>query len=592
MAGILAHLEDYSHAVVDGQEIACKKFQWAALRFLADLEKRGTWRWEFDEQCAEKYFQWMRLFKHEKGPLAGLTKEPVPYELFVYANIYGWIDGQTEARRFRRSYEQLARKQAKSQDKAIQALYEISAFGEPSAEAYVAATKKEQTRFVWGAAKWLYEHSDLLKESFTCKYDAELLQKVIKHKKSGSFFSRLSKDDGKKGDGSNPHFMILDEYHLHETTEYYDLATSGMKTRKNPLLSIITTAGFELNNPCYRVEYDYVSKIIDPNNPIENDRYFVAICELDRNDTDEKVIAPDGREIEPGGIIDDMQSDEAITKANPVTGADPTTRENIRIEVAEARDKPEKMRDVKTKTFNIWVNERSSGYMNMGKWGACAVEPDALHAMIGENTDRRCWVGLDLSAKIDLTSVALEFRSADEYYILSHSFMPEESYLARLGEDKVPYDVWRANSFLTVTSGAVVDYKAVVDYVVQLCKMHGYKTDEWCLDPWGAVQVSADLIEAGEKPIDVIQGIKTLSEPVKNFREMVYAGKVRYARNPLLTWSMGNVVTRQDHNLNFMLDKDKSKQRIDPAAAIINAHYRAMSAVVSTYAKRGLRSLS
>jgi phage terminase large subunit-like protein len=77
-----------------------------------------------------------------------------------------------------------------------------------------------------------------------------------------------------------------------------------MKTRSQPLLSIITTAGFELNNPCYRVEYDYVSKILDPNNPIENERYFVIICEAE---TDEE-----------GNLIDDIRSEAARIKANPV----------------------------------------------------------------------------------------------------------------------------------------------------------------------------------------------------------------------------------------------------------------------------------
>ena len=581
---LLKELIGYSKALLDDKIASCKRHKWAGLRFLSDLDKRGSWRWDFDEARAERYFQWMRLFKHRKGPLAGQIKEPCDYELFVYGNIYGWIDGKTENRRFRRTYEQLARKQAKSQDKAIQALYEISAFGEPSAEAYVAATKKEQTRFVWGEAKWLFENSDLLKDSFTCKFDQELLQKVIMHKKSGSFFSRLSKDDGKKGDGANPHFVILDEYHLHETTEYYDLGTSGMKTRANPLLSIITTAGFELNNPCYRVEYDYISKILDPNNPIENERYFAIVCELDRNETDQ-VIRVGDKEVEPGGIIDDMDTDEAIMKANPVTGNDPTTRENIRIEVAEAQDKPEKMRDVKTKTFNIWVNERASGYMNMAKWGFCQVKERPANL-------RSCYVGLDLSAKIDLTSVAFELPYDDKYYVYSHSFMPRETFLARMDSDKVPYDIWVENGFLTLTEGAVVDYRAVVQYAKETLIKNNWYAEVFCVDSWGALQISSDLKDDGFEVVEVIQGMKTLSEPTKNFREMVYSGRMSYEKSPVLTWAVGNAVTRKDHNGNIMLDKEKSTQRIDPLAALINAHTLAMTGLkTSVYNTRGMRSL-
>ena len=211
---ILLELIDYCHDVEDKKIIVCKKHIWACQRFLRDLERSeaGEFPYIFNPQMflplddggkedfypVDRYLDWMRLFKHRKGPLANQHKEPVIYEKFVYGNIYGWVHKDTKLRRFRRSYEQLARKNAKSQDKGIQALYEISALGELSAEAYVAATKKEQTRFVWGESDWLYKNS-ILRDSFTTKFDQELMQVIIKHKKSGSFFSRLSKDDKKTG---------------------------------------------------------------------------------------------------------------------------------------------------------------------------------------------------------------------------------------------------------------------------------------------------------------------------------------------------------------------------------------------------------
>ena len=212
MNSLRDYLKQYCDDVISDKIISCQKHKWACLRFLRDLEREGTdeFPWVFDEARANRYFDWMRLFKHSKGPLAGQQKEPVDYEYFVYSNIYGWVHRDTGLRRFRRSYEQLGRKNAKSQDKGIQSLYEISAFGEPMAEAYVAATKKADTRFVWGEASWLYKNSDFLKDKFVTKFDEELMQKVIRHKKSGSFFSRLSKDDKKTGDGTNPHFVVLD----------------------------------------------------------------------------------------------------------------------------------------------------------------------------------------------------------------------------------------------------------------------------------------------------------------------------------------------------------------------------------------------
>jgi phage terminase large subunit-like protein len=554
------------------------------MRFLRDLDRRGEWEWDFDESLAERYYSRMRLFKHTRGELVGRTKEPCDYELFVYGNVYGWIESGTGRRRFRKMYEQLARKNAKSQDKAIQALFEISAFGEPQAEAYVAATQKSQTRFVWEEAKLMYQGScnEVIRNAFTCKYDNAALQTVIKHVKSGSIFTRLSKDDKNIGDGANPHFGILDEYHLHQDDKYYNLLSSGMKTRQNPLLSIITTAGFELNNPCYRDEYDLVSGILNPDDPREDDRYFAMICELDRNDTPDTVVTEDGRRVEPGGYYYELETEEAIMMSNPVTGWSKTVRENILEETKMARLKPEKMRDVLTKTFNVWVQMRQMGYMDMGRWNACEASPEEVLKAIADKAAGRCFIGLDLSAKLDLTSAGFVFpwteNRAMRYAVLSHSFMPEDKYLENNGSDDVPYDVWKLQEYLTVTDGAVVDYEAVMDYIIKQCDAHKWKPAEICIDPFMATSLTNSLQNKGFIVADVRQGIVTLSEPTKALREAVYMKRLMHDGNPVLKWAVGNAITRADHNDNIMLDKKKAKQRIDPIAAVITAFQRAMIA--------------
>jgi phage terminase large subunit-like protein len=569
---ILEELIDYSHNVEDKKIIACQKHIWACQRFLRDIERIGSddFPYIFNPEMiingekdypVDRYFRWMRMFKHSKGPLEGQQKEPVDYEKFVYGNIYGWVHKDTYLRRFRRSYEQLARKNAKSQDKAIQALYEISAFGEPMAEAYIAATKKADTRHVWAEAEWLYKHSEYLQDSFTCKFEQGLQQVAIRHKKSGSFFLRLSKDDKKTGDGTNPQFVVLDEYHLHETTEYYDIATSGMKVRPQPLLSIITTAGFDLNHPCYAVEYNYVTQILDPNNPIENDRYFAIICEVD---TDEN-----------GTPIDDLTSETARLKSNPIIGNTVVGKESINIDLQEALDKPEKMRDVLTKTFNIWVNQRTAGYMNMDKWKTCGATKENPFPNVEEMA---CFPGIDLSATLDLTSVGFDIPlGGEQYAILSHSFMPEETYNKRLKEGRIPFDIWKKQGWITVTDGAEIDYHEVLKYILDNFDKYKWPKNEFCFDKAMATWLSHELETAGFKiPIEIYQGYRDLNEPTKDLRAKTYSGKIIHDNNPVLGWAMSNAIVRKSPNGSIMLDKDRAKEHIDPVAAIINAHNRAM----------------
>ena len=554
---ILQEIKSYCDDVLSGRILACQKHKWACLRFLNDLEKSEApeYPYKFCEQKAERFFTWMEMFCHTKGPLAGQPKIPEPIEKFIFGQIYGWVDKVTGYRRFRYVYYQVGRKNAKSQDLAVVGTYEMACMGEQCAEVLVAATKREQTKYVWEEAELIIRRCKKLnppiKDRFKVSYG------VIRHLKSDSTFSRMSEEDKKKGDGSNPQCGIIDEYHAHETDEYYNVLTSGMKTRVQPLLIIITTAGFDLNHPCYKDEYDYVAKILDPDNPIENDQYFALVCELDRD--------------EQGELTDDIKNEDVWVKANPINTKTPEGIASIRAELQVALDKPEKMRDFLTKSMNIWVNQRENGYMNMAKWAACkAVLPDL--------TGKSCYVGVDLSAKIDLTSVTFEFFFDDKYHIFSHSFIPEDTFRQKMKTERVPYDRWIAGGWITATPGPVVDYRKVLQYVLDKAEKQGWYIEEICIDPWGSVQIGKDFEDKGKTVVEIIQGIKTLSEPTKDFRDMVYLGRVVHDGNPVLAWAVGNAIAEQvDRNQNLILSKKKSKQRIDPIAATINAHVRAMT---------------
>lgn len=569
---VFERIKKYCDDCITGIIPACRKNVWACKRFLKDIDRIGTdesFPYIWDEEAAARYIDlWMPLFNHSKGPLAGKPKIAEPIECFIFGQLYGWRHREDGTRRFRIAYWQVARKNAKSQDMAIMGLYEMSLFGEPCAEVIVAATKRDQTKYVWGEADYIYRRAnkEKIQKAFRTSYGE------IRHEKSGSTFIRLSEDDKKKGDGANPQCGILDEYHAHESTEYYDLLTSGMKTRKQPLLFIISTAGFDLNNPCYKSEYLYASKILNPDIDVHNERYFALINELDKDDN--------------GQLIDNIRDERTWYKANPILAKTKEGRDSITAELKLAIDKPEKMRDFLTKTLNVWVNQRESGYMQVDRWVQCSnIIPD----MSGEF----CYVGVDLSAKNDLTSVAFEFFHDEKYVVLSHSFMPSERFTQKMQEDRTRYDLWEADGWLTVTPGASVDYRTVVQYVIDRAKGAGWNIEEICIDPWNKSQVQINFEEQGVKVSDIIQGIKTLSEPTKHFRDMVYQKRVIHDGSPVLTWAVGNAIADViDRNENILLSKKKSRERIDPIAAVINSHVRTMLAAQTTgYNNQGMRSL-
>lgn len=548
-------LEKYCHEIIE-DDYTCKKHKWACERFLRDREQElnnPEYPYRFDEKKAEKFFAWCRLFKHRKGVLRGEHIELSIIQKFITGNIFGWVVRETGYRRFNKMYWQVARKNAKSQTLALILLYLLFADGESAAECYCAATKSDQARIVYDEAEAMVRQC-LPKKAWKIAYHR------ITHVKSGSIMRAFSKDDRKLGDGYNPHGASIDEFHAHETTEMYDVLDSGMGARTQPLLCIITTAGFELNNPCYTIEYNLVYRILNPNIDYDLENYFAMVNELDKADD--------------GELIDSIHDEAVWRKCNPIICSYPEGIKYIRDKYKESLGVPEKMRNFLTKHMNTWVNMRECGYMDMEKWKASiGTFPDL--------TGEPVFVGFDLSAKIDLTSVAFVIVKDGKYYIRSHSFIPEETLRAKMKTDKVPYDFWAQDGLLTVTPGAVTDYRAVRDYAIEQIELNGWRLAEFCIDSWGAIQLSNDLIEKyGEtKVVEIIQGIKTLSEPTKDFRDMVYSHNVIHDGNAVLSWAMSNaIIDTPDRAENIILNKKKSIQRIDPVASIINAHARAMDA--------------
>jgi phage terminase large subunit-like protein len=572
----LKKLIDYSKDVINGEVVACEKHTWACLRFLSDVDRVKNdhdFEYEFDGDRAEQFSKWCGIFKHTKGVLAGENIELAPIGHFIFGNIYGWYSTKTGYRRFTKYYWQVARKNAKSQYISLQSAFELFVFPKKEvSEVYCAATKTEQANIVYNEAKAVIESCELLKKDKHYRTANKRLTRVS----NGSFMRPLSKDDAKRGDGLNPQFGAIDEYHAHETSEVLDILDSAQISRAEPLLGIITTAGFELNNPCYRVEYDLIEKILNPNKPTNVESYFVMVNELDRNNSDEPIVV-NGKTINSGELIDDINDPNVWIKSNPIAASYDVGRDKIKKRLELALEAPEKMRDFMTKTMNVWVNERSFGYMNMDKWAFCGVERDKFTELLEKNTDKNCYVGLDLSAKLDLTSATFEFRGNDDkYYVCSHSFIPESKAIQKGRSDNVPYELWEKNGWLTVTPGDVVDYRYVKKYVMDRAEKNDWYVEEIDIDPYGATQLATDFQDDGIEVVEVRQGFQTLSEPTKDFRYMVYDKRVVHDNNPVLAWAMGNAVTRTNHNECIMLDKSKAKQRIDPAASTINAHVRAM----------------
>ena len=560
---ILAQLIKYSKNCISGKIISGRKHIWACERFLKDTEcmDNEEYPYYWDEDAAQNIVDWFALLHHSKGVLAGQPIILTDWQKFRLCQLYGWKNKETGYKRFKKSFTEVARKNAKSQEEAGVALYEISVMATKNQETYeyyTAGVKRDQSKIVFNEATLMLIGSPL-QEKFKVNRDS------ITHIRTGSFIKALSKDDGKSGDGTNPAGLILDEYHQHQTTEFYDLGL-GSNTKES-LLMIITTAGMDLTYPCYVTEYTYCSKVLNPNIDVWNEEYLIDICELDPEDYQN---------------IDNLDNEENWKKANPIRMTYKEGIEKIRGEYKIAKEIPEHMTAFLTKCMNIWVQAKENGYMDMSKWKACRVEELPVNTR-----GMSVYVGFDMSAKIDLTSVAFvipflsgEFDQTEKeivkYIVYSHSFVPNREKLAeRKAKDKVDYDAWERMGFLTVTDTPIVDQNAVMQYVLRTCAENEWQIETLCFDPANASKLMMDLSDEGYDVEEVFQSHKSLNESTQGFREQVYSGNIIYTYNPVLEFAMSNAVIRRNNGL-IKIDKDATTKRIDPVDAVLCAYKLAM----------------
>lgn len=558
------NIKKYAKNCISGEIISCKKHKWACERFLKDAEQfenNPDYPFYWSEESAQNIVDWFALLRHSKGVLAGQPIILTDWQKFRICQLYGWRRKKNGYRRFKKSFTEVARKNAKSQEEAGIALYEISVTATKNnevCEEYTAGVKRDQSKIVFNEAELMLRGSPL-RQKFDIKRDE------IKHAKTGSFIKALSKEDGKSGDGTNPAGLIIDEYHQHPTTEFYDLGL-GSNT-KELLLMIITTAGVDLTYPCYVTEYTYCSKVLDPNVDVENEEYLIDICEMDEEDYRN---------------LDNLENEELWKKANPIRMTYDEGIDKIRGEYKIAKEIPEHMTAFLTKCLNVWVQAQENGYMDMAKWKACQVDKLPV-----DTKGMSVYVGFDMSAKIDLTSVAfiLPFKSEEKdaegekiikYIIYSHSFIPNREKLTeRKRKDKADYDAWERINLLTVTDTPIVDQNAVMKYVKDTCKEHEWNIECLCFDPANAAKLMMDLSDEGYEVEEVYQSHKSLNESTQGFREQVYSGNIIYTYNPLLNFAMSNAVIRKNQGL-IKIDKDATTQRIDPVDAILCAYKLAL----------------
>lgn len=511
--------------------------------------------WEYDSHKANHAIEFVENYcKHSKGKMGGKPFILEVWQKALVAATFGIVHKISGLRKYKEVLLVVARKNGKSTLAAGIGLYMQLADGEPGAEIYACATKKDQAKIIW------LESKRMVKKSKSLLRRVKPLVGELVADFNDSFFRPLGRDSDSL-DGLNVHCALLDEIHAWTDKNLYDVIVDGTTAREEPLIFITTTAG-TVRECVYDIKYDEAERVIngyDDKNGYRDDTLLPIIYELDSRL--------------------EWVDDECHIKANPGLGTIKRV-DQLNNKVNKAKANPLLVKNLLCKDFNIretsseaWLTFEQIN--NDKKFDVLSLKP------------RYGVGGADLSSTTDLTCATILFKvpNNEEIYIMQMYFLPEDLLEKRVEEDKIPYDIWRDQGLLRTTPGNKVHYKHVTEWFLEIQNEYDIYIFSGGYDSWSANYWIEDMKNTfgQETWQEVIQGKKTLSGPMKNLGADLEKKIINYNNNPILKWCLTNTAIDIDKNNNIQpIKTSNSRRRIDGLASLLNAYVQ-LERVYDTY---------
>ena len=553
---MIDRVTEYAQKVVNQEIISGELHILACQRHLKNLQMQNTTEFPYywDVEKSERILEYAETLTVGEG-FEKKSVKLLEFQIFDMGCLFGWYN-QKGKRRFRRSYESMARQNSKTFKNGIRGTYIAAFSGYSYGKLFTAATKKRQARLAWEEmSKFIQIDEDLAGKDISSEKEGIFAVKDYKSliiaNETHCTIEALSKESG-LDDGFRAIYASIDEYHQHKTNQVYKALYNGTKSLPETLISIITTRGDKINTPCYELD-SYCCNILREIAFAED--FFVDIYTLDKGD--------------------DIWNPKNLIKANPYLAANEDTLKVLTADMQTAKDMGGmEQRDFIVKSLNMWVNSAEDQLIDAEKWKKCATKK-TLEDMKG----KVCYAGLDLSSGGDLTTLSLEFPLENErFYLYSHSFMPKGRLEEHIETDVAPYDLWEENELITVTGGSNEyknDYKFIINHLKEIITAYDLKLKGIGYDPHNADTFLSDLEEFGVPLLAITQSARFLNDATVDMKLNIKSEKVEYDEsNELLSWSFSNAKVVANSFGEIKVDKEPraKTKRIDPVDACIDAH--------------------
>ena len=534
--------KQYLAAIQSGAEVVSTKVRVVYERECGWMDNPPeNFPYYFDEEEGLRHIEFIERFcKHSKGKFAGHNME---LELFQKAKIqmaFGWLEKETNLRRFREVFDVRGRKCGKSTETAAVEWDMLLNDFENGPEIYCTANKKEQASLIYT-------------ECVNMRIQSPELKAITKKRQSDIYCSRnmgmikCLASDTSTMDGLNPSFFSLDELHAMKNSSLYDVMVQGQSMRDQPLAWLITTNGF-VREGFYDSHYAYASQVAL--GTLVDYTLFPLIYEL--NDRETWTDPTHWPEANPGlGKIKKIE----------------TLRNNVEKAKHDSSFRP----TVMTKDFNLSETEFKA-WLNFDE--LVNEETYSMDVIKGSYAIGGC----DLSAVSDLTCATLLIRKPDnpKIYILQHYFIPQVKVdeLEKTHSKEAPYKLWAEQGWVTINEGAAVDYSLVTQWFADQVNKYDIRPLWVCYDRALSGYWVPEMEGVGFDMERTAQGPYTWNQPMREMQAAFHEHLVIYNNNPVLRWCLANTAqksTKSDSIEMIQPVKIQAHRRIDGMVSLLNA---------------------
>lgn len=531
---------EYANDVMSGAIVACNNIKLACKRYLDWFDRTDI---EFRPEMVQKKIDFVNKMKHWQGPYAGKYFHMLPFQFWIFCNIFGWYYRETNKRVIRNVFIFVARKNGKTALAAAISLACMCKDGEQGAEVNLIANNRKQALIAFEDCQNYSRSLDPKHKYLTVYRDS------IKFSKTNSKLQVLA-SDSMGLDGYRSHMFLIDEFHAAKTWDLYNVMKRSQGVQENPLAIIITTAGYlQSGYPCYDMRIACIDILRGFKH---DDSQFSAIYELDEGD--------------------DWQDENVWIKANPSLGV-ALRKDAVQDYVTQAINVPSTLFDTLTKQFNIFMGSKNVWIKDKYILNSSVLID--LEDFRGET----CYMGVDLSAVSDLTSWTVLFppnpdrdKYPDKFVFKTFAYVPQEALDSENGQK---YKEWIQREQLHMTSGNAVDYdKILLDQqnIIEQYELCCYKVS---YDSYNATQYATNALSVGLPMEAFSQSLGSFNRPTKGFEILMLNGKVILDMNLVTKWCFQNAELKEDFNNNVKPIKPNNNQdkarKIDCVISIVQS---------------------